>query len=60
MKQCLEEVLGLALGFALPSVQPLEFVDGALFIESSLKHEWYERARNTRKPSHLSSISWVS
>ena len=27
-----------------------QIVDTALFIESGLKHEWYERARNTQKP----------
>jgi len=40
----LEEMLRLALGFALLGAQPLEFVDGGL------KHEWRERARNARKP----------
>ena len=44
VQQRLEEMLGLALGFALLGAQPLEFVD------RSLKHEWYERTRNARKP----------
>ena len=50
MQQRLKEMLRLALGFALLGAQPLEFADGALFIESGLKHEWHERARNVRKP----------
>ena len=43
-------MLRLTLGVALLGAQPLELVDGALFIENSLKHEWYEKARNARKP----------
>jgi len=44
MQQRLEQMLRLALGFALLGAQPLELMD------SSPKHEWHERARNARTP----------
>jgi len=39
VEEGLEEVFDLALGFALPGAQSLEFMDGAPFVESCLKHE---------------------
>jgi len=39
VEQRLEQVLRLALGFTSLGAQSLEFVDGAPFVESSLKHE---------------------
>jgi len=53
VQQGLEQVLGLALGFALLSVQPLEFVDG------NLKHE-SAKGRETHEDLSRPSCSFVS